>query len=103
MEKLGKPDKESVESNLNHYPNFRKYEKPMKMSSKNCMFWYQGINVTYVIGFDDSDRVIFKASGGTQPGGEDGRLVNSPPLTTKVRRRDIVYARSHSRVHGCRP
>lgn len=66
VRKMGKPSGQGPEFRLSQYEGFEKeYERAKKSNSKYYLFWETGIDITYTIGFDDSDKVTIKACGGT--------------------------------------
>jgi len=63
---MGKPVDQSQEFRLGQYQGFEEeYERAKRSNSKYYLFWHNGIDITYTIGFDDGDKVVLKASGGT--------------------------------------
>jgi hypothetical protein len=63
---LGAPDKQDTVFRLGQYMGFeQEYNKAEKSGSKYYLFWYGEMDMVYVVGFNDKDRVIIKSCGGT--------------------------------------
>jgi len=63
---LGQPDEKSKEFRLGQYQGFEdEYKKARESDSEYYLFWYRGIDVVYVVGFNNEDKVLIKSSGGT--------------------------------------
>jgi len=64
--KLGVPDKQDTKFHLGQYEGFeQEYARAEKSGSKYYLFWYGEIDMVYVVGFNDKNRVIIKSRGGT--------------------------------------
>jgi hypothetical protein len=63
---LGAPDKQGTAFHLGQYNGFeQEHAKAQKSGSKYYLSWYGKIDMVYVVGFNDKDRVIIKSCGGT--------------------------------------
>lgn len=63
---LGEPEEQSAEFHLGQYGGFEAvYKRAASSGSEYYLFWDQGIDVVYAVGFDERDKVTFKAAGGT--------------------------------------
>lgn len=63
---LGKPRDEGSEFRLSQQDGFeRQYEQAARSNARYWLFWYNGIDVTYAVGFDRDGSVAMTAWGGT--------------------------------------
>lgn len=66
VRRMGEPGEESKEFPLGQYQGFEKeYEEASRNTSKYFLFWRNGIDIVYAVGFDVHDRLVLTASGGT--------------------------------------
>ncbi len=66
VRRMGQPSSEDAEFHLSQRNGFEaEYNRAKQSNSKYYLFWHSGIDITYAIGFDDEDKVILKACGGT--------------------------------------
>lgn len=66
VQKLGRPNDQSEIFHLGQYEGYEKeYERAKGSNSKYYLFWWKGIDITFTVGFDEEDKVVLKASGGT--------------------------------------
>ncbi len=63
---MGSPDSESTRFHLSQYEGFElEYAIAATSRAHYYLFWHQPIDVTFAVGFDEQDRVVVKAAGGT--------------------------------------
>ncbi len=63
---MGQPRSEEVDFHLSQKTGFEKeYERAERSDSAYYLFWHNGIDITYAIGFDSEHKVTMKAVGGT--------------------------------------
>jgi hypothetical protein len=66
LSRMGNPRDESATFRLGQRNGYEhEYHRAAASDSKRWLFWYNGIDVVYAVGFDTNNVVTMKASGGT--------------------------------------
>ena len=63
---MGKAVEENIEFHLGQYNGYEKeYRKAEEGAAAYFLYWSNGLDGVYAVGFDQNDRVVYKDSGGT--------------------------------------
>jgi hypothetical protein len=63
---MGTPKEQSTDFHLGQHEGFEaEYERASRSGAAYYLFWENGIDYVYAVGFDAQDRLILIASGGT--------------------------------------